>query len=101
MGDLLSQFDQRRKTIVEGLNSIEGVKCAMPYGAFYVFPNIEGTGLTSNEFCEKVLKEGRIVTVPGNVFGDCGEGYVRCTYATDLDQIRIAVKRMKEVIEKR
>ncbi len=100
MDELLNQFNMRRKLIVKGLNDIEGIRCANPHGAFYVFPNIEGTGMTSNEFSEKVLKEGKIVTVPGNVFGDCGEGYVRCTYATDINQIRIALKRIKEVVEK-
>ncbi len=73
-----------------------GLDCFKPLGAFYVFPNIGRTGLTSREFSMRLLQEKKVAVVPGAAFGASGEGFVRCSYATGLDQIKIAMKRIKE-----
>ena len=75
-----------------------GLKCFMPKGSFYVFPNITSTGLTSKEFALKLLEEKQVAVVPGTAFGECGEGFVRCSYATSLQEIEIAMKRMAEFV---
>ncbi len=98
--NMLSEFDTRRKTLVNGLNSIEGIQCVMPKGAFYAFPNIQGTGMTSAEFSEVMITKAKVVLVPGNVFGAQGEGYVRASFVASLDQIKEALKRMKEALAK-
>lgn len=86
-------YDRRRRFFVEGLNEI-GLTCHEPSGAFYAFPSIRATGLTSEEFAEKLLYEERVAVVPGNVFGACGEGYIRCSYATEIAQLEEALLRM-------
>ena len=68
----------------------------MPKGAFYAFPNIKGTGLSSNDFAQRLLDEARVAVVPGDTFGTSGEGYVRCSYAASKDTIKEALERMKE-----
>ena len=68
-------------------------------GAFYVFPCIKSTGLTSEEFCERLLMEQSVAVIPGNAFGECGEGFVRMCYATSLEQIKEALRRMKAFLE--
>jgi len=93
MQEMVRQYDQRRRVIVKGLNEI-GLPCRMPGGAFYVFPSIRSTGLSSEEFSEKLLVEEKVAVVPGNAFGACGEGYIRCSYATALDKIEVALERM-------
>lgn len=97
--EMVSQYDQRRRLIVSGLNQI-GLECVLPNGAFYAFPSIKSTGLTSEEFSERLLFEEKVAVVPGNAFGDCGEGYVRCAYATAMDKIEIALERMQKFIKK-
>ena len=79
--------------MVKGLNDI-GLSCFEPRGAFYAFPSIKGTGMTSEEFAEKLLIEEKVAVVPGPAFGQCGEGYVRCCYATSLTDIEEALFRM-------
>jgi aspartate/methionine/tyrosine aminotransferase len=92
----LHQLLLRRDILVRGLNSLEGVKCNVPHGAFYAFPNITGTGLTSDEYCDKLLKETGVCVLPGNCFGDCGEGYVRLCYASvDFTEIIESIEKMK------
>lgn len=90
---------RRRNFIVESLNQI-GLSCHMPGGAFYVFPSIQETGLSSEEFAEKLLHEERVAVVPGNAFGASGEGYIRCSYATSIEQLEEAVKRMERFMKK-
>lgn len=97
--EMVSQYDQRRRLIVSGLNQI-GLECVLPNGAFYAFPSIKSTGLSSEEFSERLLFEEKVAVVPGNAFGDCGEGYVRCAYATAMDKIEIALERMQKFIKK-
>lgn len=91
--EMVRQYDQRRRVIVKGLNEI-GLPCRMPGGAFYAFPSITPTGLSSEEFSEKLLHEEKVAVVPGNAFGECGEGYVRCSYATAMDKIETAIERI-------
>ncbi|MFO8102287.1 MAG: aminotransferase class I/II-fold pyridoxal phosphate-dependent enzyme [Dehalococcoidia bacterium] len=91
---MVAEYDHRRKVIVEGLNDI-GLDCFEPKGAFYAFPSIKSTGLSSEEFTEKLLTEERVAVIPGSVFGDCGEGHVRCCYAVALPDIEEALVRIK------
>jgi aminotransferase len=94
---MVKMFDARRKLLVSGLNEIPGIKCHMPKGAFYAFPNITGTGLTSEQFAEKLIKEAKVALVPGSVFGPSGEGYVRCSYSVSTETINEALERIGKV----
>ncbi|MGC8874167.1 MAG: aminotransferase class I/II-fold pyridoxal phosphate-dependent enzyme [Chloroflexia bacterium] len=94
-----AEYDRRRRMIVKGLNAI-GLKCFEPRGAFYAFPSIACTGMSSEEFSEKLLFEERVAVVPGNAFGDCGMGFVRCCYAASMEQIEEALVRMGRFVEK-
>ncbi|WP_082233119.1 aminotransferase [Halobacillus massiliensis] len=98
--DMFESYKQRRNFIVSSLNEI-GLNCPVPGGAFYAFPSIKATGLTSGEFAEQLLQEEQVAVVPGNVFGESGEGHVRCSYATSLKQLDEATERMKRFVEKR
>ncbi len=91
--EMVDHYNRRRRLIVHGLNEI-GLECHMPHGAFYAFPNISSTGLTSEEFAERLLFEERVAVVPGTAFGQGGEGFVRCSYATAIDKIDIALQRI-------
>lgn len=97
MLEMVRQYDRRRRLIVDAFNNM-GLECMYPKGAFYVFPSIKSTGLTSDEFAERLLFEHKVAAVPGNVFGDCGEGYIRCSYATSLQNIQQAMERIKGFI---
>ena len=97
---MLLEFDKRRKVLVNGLNSIEGIKCLMPKGAFYAFPSIKGTGMMSGEFSEFMITKAKVVMVPGNVFGEKGEGYIRASFVASLDQIKEALVRIEEALAK-
>lgn len=92
------QYDMRRRLIVNAFNDM-GLTCFEPEGAFYVFPCIKSTGLTSEEFCEKLIRQSRVAVVPGNAFGACGEGYVRVSYSYSLKHIQIALERIREFIK--
>lgn len=96
--DMLHQYDQRRQVIVQGLNTI-GMPCFEPHGAFYAFPSIENTALSSEQFSEQLLYEQKVAVVPGNAFGESGEGFVRCSYATSLVKIEEALVRMQEFVK--
>ncbi len=87
-------YDERRRTIVDGLNAA-GLPTFEPQGAFYAFPDIRPTGLSSEEFAQQLLREERVACVPGDAFGPSGEGFVRCSYATGLEQIEEAVARIQ------
>ncbi len=95
---MLAEFDKRRKLLVNGLNRIEGIHCLMPKGAFYAFPNITGTGKTSYEFSEFLITKAKVVVIPGNEFGDLGEGYVRASYVASMNQIKEALERIEEAL---
>ena len=96
---MLGQYDRRRRLIVEGLRAA-GLPTHEPLGAFYAFPCIRSTGLSSNEFCVKLLEEQRVACVPGDAFGVSGEGYVRCSYASSLENISEAIRRITIFMEK-
>jgi aminotransferase len=96
---MVEDYNRRRLVMVKGLNDI-GLPCFEPKGAFYAFPSIKGTGMTSEEFAEKLLREEKVAVVPGTAFGQCGEGYVRCCYATSLAEIEEALSRMGRFIKK-
>jgi len=96
---MLAEYDQRRKVIVRGLNQI-GLVCHEPKGAFYAFPSVQVTRMTSEEFTERLLLEERVVVMPGNLFGQKGEGFVRCCYATALSDIEEALRRMAGFVER-
>jgi aminotransferase len=97
--EMVADYNRRRQVIVKGLNNI-GLTCFEPLGAFYAFPSIKGTGMTSEEFAERLLVEEKVAVVPGSAFGQCGEGYVRCCYATSLADIEEALSRMKHFVDK-
>ena len=97
--DMVREYNRRRRIMVEGYRSA-GLECFEPLGAFYVFPCIKSTGMTSYEFSEKLLMEEKVAVVPGTAFGDCGEGYVRSCYASSMDNIIDAMKRIKRFVEK-
>jgi Aspartate/tyrosine/aromatic aminotransferase len=99
VGDMVKEYNRRRRVLVDGFRKA-GLDCFEPMGAFYVFPSIASTGMTSDEFCEKLLKEEKVLVVPGNAFGDCGEGFIRATYANSIENIMEAVKRIKAFTER-
>lgn len=93
-----SDYDMRRRYTVNIFNEM-GLKCFEPEGAFYVFPCIKSTGLSSSDFCEKLIYAKRVAVVPGNAFGDCGEGFIRVSYCYSIENIRKAAERIKEFLE--
>ena len=92
------EYEARRNFIVQSLNDM-GLPCFKPLGAFYVFPDIRSTGLTSREFSLRLLQEKKVACVPGPAFGVSGEGHVRCSYATSMEKIKIAMQRMAEFVK--
>jgi len=97
--EMVEDYNRRRLVMVKGLKDI-GLPCFEPKGAFYAFPSIKGSGMTSEEFAEKLLREEKVAVVPGTAFGQCGEGYVRCCYATSLAEIEEALSRMGRFVKK-
>ena len=98
MERMVREYDRRRHFIVRGFNRI-GLECCNPKGAFYAFPYIGNTGLSSSEFAERLLDEKKVVTIPGDVFGEAGEGFLRCAYAASIDDIRKALDRMEDFVD--
>jgi aminotransferase len=94
MEEMRQAYDERRRTIVDGLNGA-GLPTFEPEGAFYCFPDITSTGLSSEDFAQQLLEEEHVACVPGDAFGPSGSGYVRCSYATGLDDIEEAVTRIQ------
>lgn len=92
------EYDNRRRIIVDGFNSL-GLECREPKGAFYAFPSIKSTGLTSDEFCERLLESKRVAIVPGTAFGSSGEGFVRASYCYSIDHIKEALSRIGEFLK--
>jgi aminotransferase len=93
VANMVEDYNRRRLFMVKGLNKI-GLPCFEPKGAFYAFPSIKGTGLSSEQFAEKLLMEEKVAVVPGDAFGQCGQGYIRCCYATSMTDIEEALARM-------
>ncbi|MGG6312478.1 aminotransferase class I/II-fold pyridoxal phosphate-dependent enzyme [Paenibacillus macerans] len=96
---MVESYNQRRRLIVQGLRDI-GLTCHEPQGAFYAFPSIASTGLGSDEFAQRLLLEAKVAAVPGNVFGAGGEGFLRCSYATGVNQLNEALHRMGQFVHK-
>ena len=96
--EMKDEYNHRRRVIIEGLKNA-GLDCFTPSGAFYAFPSIKGLGLTSEEFCEKFLMEKHVAIVPGNAFGECGEGHVRISYAASMESIKTAMERLAEFVK--
>lgn len=96
--EMIKSYRRRRNYIVQSLNEI-GLMCHMPGGAFYAFPSIESSGLSSQEFAEQLLKQEGVAVVPGDVFGESGEGHIRCSYASSIEQLQEAIKRMKRFMD--
>ena len=99
VGAMREAYDERRQYLVKALNDM-GLTCFEPRGAFYVFPSIAVTGLTSQEFCERLLHEASVAVVPGDAFGESGEGHVRISYAYSMDQLQTAMGKIREFLQK-
>ncbi len=95
---MLKQYDMRRRMIVSGFNKI-GLTCREPRGAFYAFPSIKSTGMTSEEFCEKLLYSKKVAVVPGTAFGESGEGFIRASYCYSVEHIKEALARIEEFLK--
>ncbi|UCE44569.1 MAG: pyridoxal phosphate-dependent aminotransferase [Candidatus Bathyarchaeota archaeon] len=95
--DMVNEFDRRRRLLHSRLNEIGGFGCSLPQGAFYAFANIKEFGISSEEFSERLLNEGKIVTVPGSAFGRYGEGYIRISYATAYEKVEEALDRIEKI----
>ncbi len=96
ISEMMTRFKEKRDTIVKGLNTIPGFKCLFPKGAFYAFPNIKETGMNSQECADHLLYKAGVAALPGTAFGPYGEGYLRFSYATTLENIDIAINKIKE-----
>jgi len=97
---MYSEYEKRRNMIVDGINSIPGLNCIIPGGAFYVFVNIKKTGMTSESFCDYILEDSGVAILPGTSFGEFGEGFIRICYATSQNEIKNALERIKKSISK-
>ncbi len=95
--EMRREYNYRRRYIVDGFRAM-GLSCFEPLGAFYVFPCIKSTGMTSEEFCGKLLEEEHVAVVPGNAFGESGEGFIRCSYAYSIENIQEALKRIERFV---
>lgn len=98
IANMVEEYDMRRRLIVDGFNKI-GLTCHEPKGAFYAFPCIKSTGLSSEEFCEKLLYSKQVAIVPGTAFGNCGEGFVRASYCYSTEHIKKALQRIEEFLK--
>ncbi|HUW67183.1 MAG TPA: aminotransferase class I/II-fold pyridoxal phosphate-dependent enzyme [Candidatus Nanoarchaeia archaeon] len=97
MQSMVREYNRRRRLFVSGLNSL-GLDCFEPKGAFYAFPSIQSTGMTSTQFAEDLLRQQKVAVVPGDVFGQSGTGYLRCSYASSLDELKTALERIEEFL---
>jgi len=96
--EMVRQYNRRRVFVVESFREM-GFSCFEPRGAFYAFPNISSTGLTSEEFCRRLILEQHVACVPGTAFGQSGEGFIRCSYATSMDNLKEAMKRIRIFVD--
>jgi aspartate/methionine/tyrosine aminotransferase len=101
VNEMIKEFKKRRDVIVDGLNSLPGISCLKPMGAFYAFPNITETGMTSEEFSDIILEKANVAICPGNFFGSSGEGYVRLCYANSMKNIEKGIEQMRYVLKNR
>lgn len=96
--EMRREYNRRRRVLVDGFKKM-GLECFEPLGAFYVFPSIKSTGISSDEFCEQLLINEKVLTVPGNAFGECGEGFIRACYASSMENIIEALKRIERFVK--
>ncbi len=99
VSNMRKDYDARRRIMVKGFRDM-GMDCFEPLGAFYVFPSIQKTGLSTEDFCNRLLFEEHVAVVPGTAFGDCGEGFVRCSYAYSIEQLKLALERIHNFLKK-
>jgi len=99
IAEMMQRFKQKRDAIVNGLNSINGVHCTLPKGAFYAFPNIKKTGMNAQDCADHILYKAGVAALPGTAFGPYGEGYLRFSYATSIETINEAVERIQSIFE--
>jgi len=97
--EMSREYNRRRRVLLNGFRKM-GLECFEPLGAFYIFPSIKSIGITSDEFCEQLLLSEKVLVVPGNAFGECGEGFIRVCYASSMEDIIEALKRMEKFINK-
>ena len=95
---MMEEFTKRRDLVVEGLNSLPGITCLTPRGAFYAFPNIRGTGMSSQEFADKALYEAGVALLAGTAFGEFGDGYIRISFANSQENLREAIERLRKIL---
>ncbi|MBE6072270.1 MAG: aminotransferase class I/II-fold pyridoxal phosphate-dependent enzyme [Clostridium butyricum] len=96
--EMRKEYNRRRRVLVDGFRKM-GLSCFEPLGAFYVFPSIQALGMSSDEFCERLLRQEKVLVVPGNAFGDCGEGFIRACYASSMENIMEALKRIERFVK--
>lgn len=97
--EMCKEYNRRRRVLLNGFRKM-GLECFEPLGAFYIFPSIKSTGITSDEFCEQLLINEKVLVIPGNAFGECGEGFIRVCYASSMEDIIEALKRIERFINK-
>ncbi len=98
VGEMMEEFRTRRDLVVEGMNSLPGVSCRTPGGAFYAFPNISGTGLDSRAFAERAMDEAGVALLSGTAFGEHGDGYIRISFANSQEYLKLAIDRLGEML---
>ncbi len=98
VGEMMEEFTKRRDLVVEGLNSLPGITCPTPKGAFYAFPNIRGTGMSSREFADKALNEAGVALLAGTAFGEYGDGYIRISFANSQENLKEAIERLRTIL---
>jgi aspartate/methionine/tyrosine aminotransferase len=96
---MVDTYDQRRRIVHQSLNAIDGIRCLKPESTFYAFPNISSFGLSSWEFAKYLAKEHHVAVVPGSIFGQAGEGYVRLSFAASIEQLQEGIARFKRGVE--
>ncbi|MBO7736830.1 MAG: aminotransferase class I/II-fold pyridoxal phosphate-dependent enzyme, partial [Clostridia bacterium] len=96
--EMHDEYNRRRRFVVKSFNDM-GLTCFEPKGAFYVFPSVESTGLSGEEFAERLLMSKRVAVVPGSAFGECGKNHIRCSYATSMAQLTEAMARIASFVE--
>jgi len=97
---MVKVFEHRRDLIVDGINAIPGMRCTRPQGAFYAFPNIQGTGFGERELADRLLTEAGVAVLPGTAFGDAGKGYIRIAYTQSEDELSRGLQRIAEFVSK-
>ncbi len=98
VGEMMEEFTARRDLVVDGLNSLPGVTCRVPKGAFYAFPNVSGTGLSSKEFADRALNEAGVALLAGTAFGDYGDGYIRISFANSRANLQEGIERLRKML---